>query len=37
MNKRGDGPCPMERLTLPLEEPEDAVAALDKFVAARAA
>ncbi len=35
LNKRGDGPCPMERLTLPLEEPQDAVRALQEFVAAR--
>jgi len=32
-NKRNDGPCPMERLTLPLTEPADAVAALQAFVA----
>ncbi len=32
LNKRNDGPCPMERLTLPLEKPEDAVSALKKFV-----
>ncbi len=37
LNKRGDGPCPMERLTLPLEEPQAAVEALKAFVAARAA
>ncbi len=37
LNKRGDGPCPMERLTLPLEEPVEAVRALRQFVAARAA
>ncbi len=37
LNKRGDGPCPMERLTLPFEEPLDAVKALEAFVAARAA
>ncbi len=35
LNKRGDGPCPLERLTLPLEEPPDAVRALKEFVAAR--
>ncbi len=32
LNKRNDGPCPMERLTLPLVQPEDAVAALKEFV-----
>jgi hypothetical protein len=32
-NKRNDGPCPMERLTLPLEQPGEAVAALREFVA----
>jgi len=31
-NKRNDGPCPMERLTLPLDAPSDAVAALKNFV-----
>ncbi len=36
LNKRGDGPCPMESLTLPLEQPEDAVRALREFVSARA-
>ncbi len=36
LNKRGDGPCPMERLTLPFEEPPAAVQALEQFVAARA-
>lgn len=35
LNRRSDGPCPMERLTMPLEEPEDAVAALKQFVAGR--
>ncbi len=37
LNKRGDGPCPMERLTLPLENPQSAMTALREFVAARAA
>ena len=32
-NKRNDGPCPMERLTMPLTEPADAVLALQNFVA----
>ncbi len=32
LNKRNDGPCPMERLTLPIAEPEEAVAALRDFV-----
>jgi Domain of unknown function (DUF1893) len=32
LNRRNDGPCPMERLTLPLEQPEEAVTALKEFV-----
>lgn len=32
-NKRNDGPCPMERLSLPLDEPAAVVAALREFVA----
>ena len=32
-NKRNDGPCPMERLSTPITEPEVAVAALKTFVA----
>lgn len=36
-NKRNDGPCPMERLTLPLTEPGAAVAALKEFVAQKRA
>jgi Domain of unknown function (DUF1893) len=35
LNRRNDGPCPMERLTMPLEEPSEAVAALKEFVAVR--
>ncbi len=35
LNKRNDGPCPMERLTLPFADPKDAVAALRAFVRAR--
>lgn len=31
-NKRQDGPCPMEQLTLPITEPEAAVVALKSFV-----
>lgn len=31
-NKRQDGPCPMEKLTLPITEPEAAVVALKSFV-----
>ncbi len=34
-NRRNDGPCPMERLTLPISDPEVAVAALKAFVAQR--
>ncbi len=32
LNKRNDGPCPMERLTLPIHEPQLAVSALKEFV-----
>jgi hypothetical protein len=32
LNGRGDGPCPMERVTLPIDDPEQAVAALAAFV-----
>ena len=32
LNKRNDGPCPLERLTLPLDEPQDALRALKEFV-----
>jgi hypothetical protein len=35
LNRRNDGPCPMERLTMPLEQPQEAVATLKEFVAAR--
>ena len=28
LNKRNDGPCPMERLTLPIDDPHQAIAAL---------
>lgn len=36
LNKRNDGPCPMEKLTQPLDEPHAAVQALREFVRARA-
>lgn len=35
LNKRNDGPCPMERLTLPIDDPGQAVDALRDFVRAR--
>ena len=35
LNKRNDGPCPMERLTLPIVDPSEAVAALRDFVSSR--
>ncbi|HEX7594105.1 MAG TPA: DUF1893 domain-containing protein [Anaerolineae bacterium] len=35
LNKRNDGPCPMERLTLPIDDPVQAVDALREFVHAR--
>ncbi len=34
-NQRGDGPCPMEQLTLPLDDAAAAVTALHTFVAQR--
>lgn len=37
LNKRNDGPCPLERLTLPLTQPAEAVAALREFVAQKPA
>ncbi len=37
LNQRNDGPCPMERLTLPISDPQTAVTALREFVSARAA
>ncbi len=33
LNKRGDSACPMERLTMPLDDPQEAVTALTAFVA----
>ena len=36
LNKRGDGPCPMERLTLSYDDPGLAVTALRDFVHTRA-
>ncbi len=36
LNKRNDGPCPMERLTLPIDDPHEAVTALRGFVRTRA-
>lgn len=35
LNKHNDGPCPMERLTQPMHDPLQAVAALHEFVRAR--
>ena len=35
LNKRNDGPCPMEKLTQPIEDPVQAVAALREFVRTR--
>jgi hypothetical protein len=35
LNRRNDGPCPMEKLTMPLERPPDAVSALKEFAAKR--
>jgi hypothetical protein len=36
LNKRNDGPCPMEKLTQPIQDPRQAVTALREFVRARA-
>lgn len=36
LNKRSDGPCPLERLTAPLDDPAAAVTALREFLRARA-
>lgn len=36
LNKRNDGPCPMERLMLPIDDPRAAVSALCDFVRAHA-
>ncbi len=36
LNKRNDGPCPMERLTLLIDDPAQATAALREFIGARA-
>jgi hypothetical protein len=36
LNKRNDGPCPMERLTQPIQDPRQAVTALREFARARA-
>ncbi|MBI5301541.1 MAG: DUF1893 domain-containing protein [Chloroflexi bacterium] len=35
LNKRNDGPCPMEQLTQPIDEPRAAMRALREFVRAR--
>jgi len=35
LNRRGDGPCPLEALTQPLEDPAAAVTKLREFLAAR--
>ncbi len=35
LNKRNDGPCPMERLTMPISEPQQAVDALRAFARPR--
>jgi hypothetical protein len=35
LNKRNDGPCPMEKLTQPIQDPRQAVTALREFVRTR--
>jgi hypothetical protein len=35
LNRRGDGPCPLEQLTQPFEEPEPALVRLREFFAAK--
>jgi hypothetical protein len=37
LNRRGDGPCPMEKATLPFEDVGPGLAALRAFIAARRA
>ena len=37
LNRRGDGPCPLERLTQPYDEPGAALAKLREFLATRPA
>ena len=37
LNRRGDGPCPLEQLTLPFAEPGPALEKLREFFAARRA
>ena len=37
LNRRGDGPCPLEQLTLPCPDPTDSVARLREFLTARRA
>ncbi len=36
LNKRNDGPCPMERLTMPIAVPDEAVSALRAWLVSRA-
>ena len=36
LNKRNDGPCPMERLTMPISNSDEAVAALREFIRPKA-
>jgi len=37
LNRRGDGPCPMEKVTMPFEEVAPGIEALRAFIAARRA
>jgi hypothetical protein len=37
LNRRGDGPCPLERLTRSAASPQEALAKLREFLATRAA
>ncbi|MBI4787909.1 MAG: DUF1893 domain-containing protein [Chloroflexi bacterium] len=36
LNKRNDGPCPMERLTMSISDPAEALAALREFIRPKA-
>jgi len=35
LNRKGDGPCPLEKLVMTIDDPRQAVAALQSFIASR--
>ena len=35
LNRKGDGPCPLEKLVMTIDDPRQAVAALQSFLASR--